>query len=50
MEKEKVSKVYCSTLGRAKLTAKPFLDRKGITAEYCEWLREFNYKKLYIVL
>lgn len=40
---EKVDKVYCSVLGRARLTAQPILDRLGMTAEYCEWLREFDY-------
>lgn len=41
--KEDIKKVYCSVLGRARLTAQPTLDRLGITAEYCEWLREFDY-------
>lgn len=41
--REDISAVYCSTLGRARLTAQPTLDRLGISAEYCEWLREFNY-------
>ncbi len=41
--REEITAVYCSTLGRAKLTAAPTLERLGITAEYCEWLREFNY-------
>ena len=44
--KENIKKVYCSTLGRARLTAQPTLDRLGITAEYCEWLREFDYAKV----
>ncbi len=43
LTKENIRAVYCSTLGRARLTAKPTLDRLGITAEYCEWLREFDY-------
>ena len=43
LTKEKIDKVYCSVLGRARLTAKPTLDRLGIEAEYCEWLREFDY-------
>ena len=46
LTKENITKVYCSTLGRARLTAKPTLDRLGITAEYCEWLREFDYAKV----
>ena len=41
--RENIKKVYCSTLGRARLTAQPTLDRLGIKAEYCEWLREFGY-------
>ncbi len=41
--RENIAKVYCSTLGRARLTAKPTLTRLGIKAEYCEWLREFSY-------
>ncbi len=40
---EKIDKVYCSTYGRAKLTIQPTLDALGMKAEYCEWLREFNY-------
>ncbi len=43
---ENISAVYCSTLGRARLTAQPTLDRLGIKAEYCEWLREFGYVKV----
>ena len=45
MVKEDIKAVYCSTLGRARLTAKPFLEQMKIQAEYCEWLREFNYEK-----
>ena len=41
--RENIAKLYCSTLGRARLTAKPTLDNLGISAEYCEWLREFDY-------
>ena len=44
--KEDIKAVYCSTLGRARLTAKPYLDKSGKTAEYCEWLREFNYTRV----
>ena len=43
LEKEKVDAVYCSTLGRARLTAAPTLERLGLKAQYCEWLREFSY-------
>ena len=42
MVKENITKVYCSILGRARLTAQPFLDSLKIKAEYCEWLKEFN--------
>ena len=41
MVKEDITKVYCSTLGRARLTAQPFLDSLNIKAEYCDWLKEF---------
>ena len=41
MVKEDITKVYCSILGRARLTAQPFLDSLNIKAEYCEWLKEF---------
>ena len=41
--REDIAAVYCSTLGRAKLTAQPTLDRLGLTATYCDWLREFSY-------
>lgn len=41
--REDITAVYCSTLGRAKLTAQPTLDRLGMQATYCEWLREFSY-------
>lgn len=41
--KENITKVYCSPLGRAKLTAEPTLKRLNIEAEYHDWLREFTY-------
>ncbi|MBR2406366.1 MAG: histidine phosphatase family protein [Clostridia bacterium] len=41
--REEITAVYCSTMGRAKLTIQPTLDRLGITAEYGDWLREFSY-------
>ncbi len=44
--KEKIDAVYCSTLGRAKATIAPTLEAKGLKAEYCEWLREFDYAKV----
>lgn len=40
--REDITALYCSTMGRAKLTAEPTLEKKGITAEYCDWLREFG--------
>ena len=46
MLKEDITKVYCSIYGRAKLTAKPFLDELKINAEYCDWLKEFNHNKI----
>jgi len=39
-----VDYVYCSTMGRAVRTAEPFLKKRGISAEYCDWLREFDYR------
>lgn len=44
--KENISAVYCSTLGRAKMTAAPTLEKLGLEAEYCPWLREFSYAKV----
>ena len=44
--KENITKVYCSTMGRAKLTIKPTLDKLSIDAEYCDWLREFEYAQV----
>lgn len=41
--REDLTAVYCSTLGRARLTAQPTLDRLGMSATYCDWLREFGY-------
>ena len=46
MIKEDITKVYCSIYGRARLTAKPFLDALGIEAEYCDWLKEFDGNKV----
>lgn len=39
--KENITALYCSTMGRARLTAQPTIDKMNITAEYCDWLREF---------
>lgn len=40
--KENVTAAYCSTMGRAKLTAEPLLRATGIPCEYHDWLREFS--------
>ncbi|MCD7841467.1 MAG: histidine phosphatase family protein [Lachnospiraceae bacterium] len=41
MEKLSVKAFYVSPLGRAQDTARPTLERKGMTAVTCDWLREF---------
>lgn len=38
---ENITQIYCSTLGRAKATAKPTLDKLNKTAIYYDWLQEF---------
>lgn len=38
---ENVTHAYVSPLGRAKLTAAPFLEKAGMQATELEWLREF---------
>lgn len=43
MKSEQVNAIYCSTLGRARLTAQPTADALGIGVELCDWLREFSY-------
>lgn len=43
MKGERVDKIYVSTLGRARDTARPTEEALGIRAEVCEWLREFSY-------
>ena len=43
IEKENVTSVYCSILGRAKDTAQPFLNALSLKATYCDWLKEFGY-------
>ena len=48
LELENITAVYCSTYGRAMRTAEPTLERIGLEAEYCEWLREFNYEKIHV--
>ncbi len=40
--KENITKIYSSPLGRARLTAKPTLDKLGASAEILDWLEEFT--------
>ncbi len=40
--REPIAAAYCSTMGRARLTAAPTLERLGLEAHYCDWLREFE--------
>ncbi len=42
--KMKIDEVYCSPLGRAKDTAKEYLERTGRTAPVLDWLCEFRGK------
>lgn len=42
LEKENISAIYCSPLGRARLTAAPTEMLLGISAEIKPWLREFD--------
>lgn len=44
--REDICAVYCSTLGRARLTIAPTLSRLNKSAEYCDWLREFSYAEV----
>ncbi len=37
-----VAEYYVSTMGRARETARPTLEKAGRTAEECDWLREFS--------
>ena len=48
LEKENITAVFTSPLGRAMRTAEPTLEKLGMTAEICEWLREFNYAKVQV--
>lgn len=41
MAKEHITKVYCSPLGRAQDTAKPFLKKTGLVPDTRDFLREF---------
>ena len=40
---EQIDDIYCSIFGRAKDTAKEYLERSGKSATYCDWLREVDY-------
>ncbi len=42
LEKEGITKIYCSPLGRAQLTAKPTAEKIGMEIVTCDWLREFE--------
>ena len=44
--KENITKMYCSPLGRARLTAEPTEKKLGIKAEILPWLREFDVAKI----
>ena len=37
-----IAEYYVSTMGRARDTARPTLEKAGRTAEECDWLREFS--------
>lgn len=43
IRKEEFKVCYCSTMGRARQTAQPFLDALDRSAIYCDWLREFSH-------
>lgn len=42
LQKEDISAIYCSPLGRAQLTAAPTAERLGLPVITCDWLIEFN--------
>ena len=42
LAKEDIKAMYCSPLGRARLTAQPTADRLGLEVKVCNWLREFD--------
>ena len=46
MAKEKIDAIYCSPLGRARLTAEPTAKAKGMDIKILDWLREFDYAKV----
>ena len=43
---ERIDYIYCSTMGRAKETARPTLEAKGMTAVEYDWLREFSARRI----
>ncbi len=46
MKKEDITNIYCSPLGRARLTAEPTAEAKGLEVNVVDWLREFTYAKV----
>ncbi len=46
MSKEKISAIYCSPLGRARLTAQPTAEALGMDVKVLDWLREFDYARV----
>lgn len=44
--KENVKNIYCSPLGRARLTAAPTVEKTGIPAQILPWLQEFSVAKI----
>ena len=44
LEKLSVDAVFCSPLGRAKDTMKPYLEKTGKSYEIYDWLKEFGYE------
>ena len=43
MAKDNIDAIYCSPLGRARLTAQPTADAKNMEVKVLDWLREFDY-------
>ena len=42
LEKMQLDHLFCSPLGRAQDTAKPYLERTGRSITVCDWLEEFS--------
>ena len=42
-----ITQIYVSSMGRARATAAPSLQKLNIEATVCDWLREFDYKTVY---